>query len=135
MITALFSLLLIFNAALPAPVSRVKDAALDQEFEVRLGHEVSIKREGLRVSFVAVTEDSRCPEGVQCIWAGNGQIMLRLSKAGKRAATLRLNTNQEPKQEVYRGFDVKLVGLNPYPKKNARIRKRDYVATLVVSRK
>jgi hypothetical protein len=72
---------------------------------------------------------------VTCVWAGNGKVQLRLSKAGKRAALIKLNTNLDPKQDAYRGYEVKLVGLNPYPKKDVHIKKRDYVATLVVTRK
>jgi hypothetical protein len=135
MTSAIFSFLFIFTAAWAQPASNPKEAALDQEFEIRVGQQVSIKREGLRVSFQSVAEDSRCPQGVTCVWAGNGRVLLRLSKVGKRAATMSLNTGLDPKQDTYRGYDVKLVSLNPYPTKDAPIKKRDYVATLVVSRK
>lgn len=135
MASAIFSLLFIFTTAWPQPVSVGKEAALDQEFEIKIGQRVSIKKEGLTVSFTRVAEDSRCPEGVQCIWAGNGKIVLRVSKARRRAATMRLNTGMEPKQEDYRGYDVKLVSLNPYPKEGVVIKRKHYVATLIVSRK
>jgi hypothetical protein len=136
MTSAIFSFLFILTTALTQPATGVnKEAALDQEFEIKIGQQVSIRREGLKISFTAVAEDSRCPEGVQCIWAGNGKIVLRLSKARKRAGVIRLNTTTEPKQVDYRGYDVKLVSLNPYPKQNAPIKRKDYVATLMVSRK
>ena len=135
MTSAIFSFLLIFTTTLAQPGGLKKEAALDEEFEIKLGQQVSIKHEGLRVSFTLVAEDSRCPEGVECIWAGNGKIVLRLSKQRRRAATMRLNTNLDPKTDDYRGYDVKLVKLSPYPKKDVPIKKKDYVATLVVSRK
>ena len=136
MTSAIFSLLFIFTAALAQPAGGVdKEAALGEEFEIRIGQQVSIKTEGLKVSFTSVAEDSRCPEGVQCVWAGNGKIVLRLSKLKRRASTMRLNTTIDPKQDDYRGYEVKLVSLNPSPKQNAPIKRKDYVATLVVSRK
>jgi hypothetical protein len=136
MTSAILSLLFIFTSALAQPAESVpKEAALGQEFEIRIGQQVSIKREGLQVSFTTVAEDSRCPEGVKCIWAGNGKIVLRLSKARKRASLIRLNTTLDPKQDDYRGYDVKLVSLSPYPKKDTPIKRKEYVATLVVSRK
>jgi hypothetical protein len=135
MTSVIFSFLFIFTAALTQPASNTKEAALGQEFELKVGQQVSIKREGLRVSFQAVAEDSRCPQGVTCVWAGNGKVALKLSKIGKRAATMSLNTGLDPKQDTYRGYDVKLVSLNPYPKKDSPIKKWDYVATLIVSRK
>lgn len=135
MASAIFSVLFIFTTAWPQPLGGGKEAVLDQEFEIRIGERVSIKKEGLTVSFTRVAEDSRCPEGVQCIWAGNGKILLRVSKARRRAATMRLNTGMEPRQDDYRGYDVKLVSLNPYPKESVVIKRKEYVATLIVSRK
>jgi hypothetical protein len=136
MTSAIFSFMFIFTTAFVQPVSSVKkEAALDQEFEIKLGQQVSIEHEGLKVSFSYVAEDSRCPEGVQCVWAGNGKVVLKLSKQRKRSAVMRLNTNLEPNHAAYRDYDVKLVGLNPHPKKDEKIKKRDYVATLIVSRK
>jgi hypothetical protein len=135
MTSAIFSFLFIFTAAWAQPASNVKEAALNQEFEIKVGQQVSIKKEGLRISFNSVAEDSRCPQGVTCVWAGNGKVVLKLSKARKRSATMSLNTGLDPKQAAYRGYDVKLVGLNPYPEKNRKIKKKDYVATLIVSKK
>jgi hypothetical protein len=130
---AILSLLLIFTTALAQAKSDVKQVALNQEFEIKVGERVSV--EGLKLSFVAVAEDSRCPQGVECAWAGNGKIILTASKAGRRLAHINLNTGIEPKHKLYYGYDIKLVSLNPYPKKGAKIKKGDYVATLVVNRK
>lgn len=135
MTATILSFLLFFTATTTATQPVTKEAALDQEFEIRLGQQVWIKREGLRISFNNVAEDSRCPKGVDCIWAGNGKVVLTLSKTRQRAALMRLNTNVDPKQDDYHGYEVKLVSLNPYPQKDVKIKKRDYVATLVVSRK
>ena len=136
MTSAILSFLFLFTTATTAqPVERIKEAALDKEFEIRIGEQVSIENEGLRISFSHVAEDSRCPEGVQCIWAGNGKIVLRVSKARKGAASMRLNTGLEPRQDAYRGYDVKLVSLNPYPKEGMPIKRKQYVATLIVSKK
>lgn len=135
MTSAILSFLFLFAVATTASQPITKEAALDQEFEIKLGQQVSIKREGLKISFSNVTEDSRCPTGVDCIWAGNGKVVLKLSKVRKRTAWMTLNTGVDPKQDDYREYDIKLVNLNPYPKKDSKIKKRDYVATLVVSRK
>ena len=136
MTSAILSFLFLFAAAAPgADRAAATDAGLDQEFEIKFGRQVLIRGEGLRISFSNVAEDSRCPEGVQCIWAGNGRVVLKLSRARRRPASLRLNTGMDPRQSSYGGYEVKLVGLNPYPKEGAAIRKRDYVATLVVTRK
>ncbi len=136
MTSAILSFLFFFAATtVPQPASLTKEARLDQEFEIKLGQEVWIKKEGLKISFSNVAEDSRCPTGVDCIWAGNGKVVLKLSKTRRRAVWMNLNTGVDPKQDAYRDYEIKLVSLNPYPKKDVKIRKREYVATLVVSRK
>ena len=129
-----FLLLLATTTTAPQPASRTQEAALDQEFELKFGQQVSIKEEGLKISFSNIAEDSRCPTGVQCIWAGNARVVLKLNKARRRSTVMSLNTGVEPKQKSYGGYEVKLVELNPYPKEGAPIRKRNYVAKLVVSR-
>jgi hypothetical protein len=137
MTAAILPFLFILTSALApgAAAKPARDAALDQEFEIRVGQWVTIEGERLRVTFSRVAEDSRCPEGVQCIWAGNAKVVLKLSKARRRASTMSLNTGADPKQAAYRGYEVRLVKLDPYPKENRRIRRGDYAATLVVSRR
>lgn len=133
---AIFPLLFVLAAtALTQPAGNVKQVALNQEFDVKVGETVKVGSTGLKISFTAVAEDSRCPKNVTCVWAGNAKINLKLSKAGKRTADINLNTGLEPKHQLYYGYDVKLVSLNPYPEKDVKIKKDDYVATLVISRK
>jgi hypothetical protein len=130
---AILSLLLVFTAALAQASSDVKQVALNQEFEIKVGEKVSVQ--GLKISFETVAEDSRCPQGVECVWAGNAKVILKVSKAGRRTARINLNTGLEPKHKLYYGYDIKLVSLNPYPKKGEKIKGSDYVATLIVTRK
>ncbi|MDT4895722.1 MAG: hypothetical protein QOH25_799 [Acidobacteriota bacterium] len=138
MTSAILSFLVLFAATTAAapPESSIKEVALDKEFEVRFGQLVSIKKEGLKISFKDVAEDSRCPTGVECIWAGNAKIVVFIKNNRRRAYTIKLNTGVEPKQDNFiMKYDIKLVSLSPYPKKGAIIMKSDYVATLVVSRR
>ena len=131
MMTVILPFLFIAASALTPP----EDAALGQEFEVRVGQRVTIEGERLRVTFDHVAEDSRCPEGVNCIWAGNAKVVLKLGKGRRRVSTMTLNTGVDPRQADYRGYEVKLVKLDPYPKEGKQISGKDYVATLVVSRR
>ena len=43
----------------------------------RLGETVTVG--GLRVTPLALIEDSRCPQGVQCVWAGRVRISATIS--------------------------------------------------------
>ena len=109
--------------------------ALDREFKLRLGQSAQVRGENLKVEFVAVPEDSRCPTGVDCIWEGNGKIRLRIGKPRSDAATVELNTTVEPGNASYLNYEVRLVNLSPYPKAKQPINKKSYVATLSIRRK
>lgn len=108
--------------------------SLDQPFELRVGRSATVAGEGLTVSFQAVPSDSRCPTGVQCVWAGNAVVQVVLSKDGK-AFGAELNTNQEPTSVAYLNYNVALVSLAPYPTANGgAISQSQYRATFVVTK-
>ena len=56
-------------------------------FQIKSGEEAWLSgasaKSDLKVIVESIT-DSRCPEGVTCIWAGNAQVKLTLSDAGDR---------------------------------------------------
>ena len=111
-----------------------RQAPLNQEFIMRVGEDVVFKDEGLKVRFVSVLEDSRCPKGEQCITEGNGKIELQLRKSQKEPVTLELDTAFGTQVADYEEFEVKLVGLDPYPKMGRSIKPADYVVTVLVSK-
>jgi hypothetical protein len=112
-------------------------ARVGREFSIRAGRAVTLAREGLRLRFVRVAADSRCPEGVDCVWAGNAEVVIEVGTTNRRVSkTLRLNTNaspERPAEDKYRTYTVKLVGLKPYPHASRKIRQGEYTATLLVT--
>ncbi|MFY9554455.1 MAG: hypothetical protein WAV20_20560 [Blastocatellia bacterium] len=107
---------------------------LGEEFTIRNGQEVVVRGEKIRVTFRSVTQDSRCPRGVVCAWAGNGEVLIEVARKNKKQVVAMLNTMLDPKEIVYRGFKIRLVGLSPYPKANQPIDPKDYEATLIVTK-
>lgn len=107
-----------------------KTVSLDQPFEIKVGKTVQVAGEGLSISFEGVPSDSRCPVGVQCVWAGNAVVQLVLSKDGK-AAGVELNTGLEPRSATYLNYEVELLGLAPEATQGG-LSQNQYVATLVV---
>lgn len=107
------------------------DVVLDQQFSLKVGQEARIAGSDLRVRFLGVVADSRCPSNVVCVWEGNAEIGLLLSGAGD--ATRQLNTRTEPVSIEYGGRRIRLVGLTPYPVEGRETPKNGYVAELVIS--
>ena len=56
----------------------VVTADLNKKFELPVGDTATINGQGLTIIFTQVTEDSRCPIGVECFWEGDGAVQLVL---------------------------------------------------------
>ena len=89
---------------------------------------------GIKIEFVAMLGDSRCPEGVNCIWAGNGKVQISVSKNGADGQTIELNTNLEPRSVSYQGYTIALTDLSPHPKSDGDASKADYKASFTVTK-
>ncbi|MGI9107172.1 MAG: hypothetical protein ACR2G4_13095 [Pyrinomonadaceae bacterium] len=127
-------LLLCLIAVFIQPPDGSKEVFLNRPFDLRVGREVTVKGEKLKLSFRSVAEDSRCPQDVRCIRAGNGQIRVKVSQRN-HAAIVKLNTMGELTRISYQGYEVSLINLTPAPRSNRKINKKDYVATFMVSKK
>lgn len=109
---------------------------LDEEFELKFGETFSIESEGLKIQFNKVTEDSRCPTNVQCVWAGQVEILLLITKnklsRGYHALSIGAGSGDSA-LKVIDEYSVKLIRVEPYPQSGKKIEFSDYVATLVIS--
>jgi hypothetical protein len=108
---------------------------LGQEFDLKINQEAMIEGEGLAVAFESVLEDSRCPDGVDCLWSGNAKIRIRSSKQKQTPATIELNTDAGPKSSSYLNYEVRLVGLKPRPKPDEAVRPHEYKAALIITKR
>src|SRR5262245_34514538 len=127
-------LLLLMLAALGQDPSRNEKVDLGVEFNIKNGQEVVVRDEKLHITFSSVLLDSRCPTGVVCGWAGNGEIVIEVARKNKRPVAASLNTLLDPKVVEYKSYKIKLVSLNPYPIYGHPIDPADYEATLVVTK-
>jgi hypothetical protein len=109
------------------------NVVLGQEFKIKNGKEAVVRGEKLRIKVQSVS-DSRCPTGATCIWAGNGEVVIKVAKTNKKQVVATLNTSTEPKEIVYRGFKIKLIALSPYPRINQSIDPKNYEATMLVTK-
>ena len=125
-----FAVLLLTFASITAQPGE-SGIVLDQEFKLKIGESAKAS-EGLRIEFDSVTEDSRCPKGVTCVWAGNAKILLKVKRDAGKAADVELNTNINPRTSRYLEYELSLKELKPYPESNATIKSSDYEVTLTV---
>ena len=103
-----------------------------ERVSVKINRSVAAKG-GIKIKFVELVEDSRCPTDTNCIWAGNAKIKVRVTKNG-RSKDLEMNTGLDPKEVSFAGYSFRLVGLTPEPRSNIRINRNGYVAKIEVEK-
>lgn len=108
------------------------EVKLDQEFEITPGATVRVAGTSQTVTFESVTEDSRCPTDVTCVWAGNARVRLRVRSAD-RDSSLGLNTTLEPRAATIGAVRLELKGLTPVPRAGSPVPSASYRARLVVT--
>lgn len=127
----LSTLLALFSGCPTAtgPSGGTQEAALFSNLTLKVGEEKYVSEGNFYVRFDGVLEDSRCPVGYECLWAGNGEVALSFRiKNDWEAFTL--NTLSEPNQISYGGFVVVIKALDPYPVADQEIDPASYVVTL-----
>lgn len=125
-----FSLFLILTIGTVFTVATPKTG---ETLRVRVGTEGKAAS-ALNIKFVELIDDSRCPKGTTCIWAGEGKIKLTISKPGRNSGTFELATTEGKNRISFGGYDVELVELTPQPAANVRLDRTKYTATLLVKR-
>jgi len=133
-LTSLLLCLMLFVAC-PEQSGKAKQLSLGQPFTLKMGQEARFKDERVKIRFISVAEDSRCPQGVNCIWAGNAKVSMVLEKASSKPVIVELNTLSEPRVGNVMDYQITLTDLSPYPQANKTINRKDYTATIVLSHK
>lgn len=111
------------NSSTTSPVEIV----LGQQFQLKYSASAHCTAGDFIITFKNLDADSRCPEGVECVWAGNAKITISVS-----GSDMSLNTNLEPKTVSYAGYLIELISVDPYPKASQQTKPEDYSITLVI---
>jgi len=109
---------------------------LGEEFVLHVGQTTAqVGETGPRLTFEAVLEDSRCPVGVTCVWAGDAVVVVALDGTDNDTKRLELHTNSDfDTKSATDGYSVHLIDLSPLPREGSTIEVDRYQATLVVRR-
>ena len=116
-----------------------KDTYLEQGFTI--GREASFQVNQLYTSadgqytfVINEIGDSRCPEGVECIW--QGEVTLKGEwTANKNKSTFEIHSVVKSMEKQPEGFTIQIVDAKPYPKYGAESKPEDLVVTLLIQKK
>ncbi|MBP2616500.1 hypothetical protein [Chryseobacterium jejuense] len=75
----------------------------------------------MNITFKGISEDSRCPEGVNCIWAGAALAQIEVMGTSTRPVLLNLASIDFPARNYrqsakFNGYTITLQEVTPYPK-------------------
>ena len=108
-------------------------ALLDSPFELHIGQEAVVGVEGLKITFVDVSEDSRCPAATNCVVSGLAKVRLDVVAGERPLGMHEFVLDQRTIGGTARGigqYVFSMRELNPYPGTDTA----PYAAILVVSK-
>ncbi|MEO9321194.1 MAG: hypothetical protein ABI361_11015 [Nitrososphaera sp.] len=114
------------------------NATLGEPFLLAYNQSVTVKDANLALHFANVTEDSRCPSDVRCIWAGRVSVLLNAKAADSDQPMAQLNLTAPAGSGAsvtgaLDGLTVTLQNVSPYPTSTSKPHLQDYVISLVVT--
>ncbi len=85
--------------------------------------------EDLKVTFKDLLEDSRCPEGVECVWEGQAKVTLSIAEEDNPVSDLELILRAgkaELAKDTLHEYIYTLLEVRPYPKDGTIFEKEEY---------
>jgi len=115
-------------------------AKLDEQFTLKIGQRAVVQDNDLAdtftLTFLNVTQDSRCPSDFMCVWAGQVIVLMHAIQGDTNLGdfNLTLSPGGGLARKQFEGYSLELVSVSPYPKSTQRIRPEQYAATFVLER-
>lgn len=115
-----------------------EETVLDQGFTI--GREASFQvntkytsTDGQYTLIINNISDSRCPEGIQCVWQGEVTVKGDWTENGNKSSfeihSVVTNSNKQPD-----GYTIQIVDAKPYPKYGVESKPEDLIITLLIKK-
>jgi hypothetical protein len=119
----------------PPETPSAPHVALGEEFTLKTGQTASVAEGALIVRFESVSNDSRCPRGVTCIWEGDAVVAVSAHRGSAAANRHELHTSGLYARQATEGpFRIELVRLDPLPVEGTGVNPQEYAASFKVTR-
>ncbi|MCG2430122.1 MULTISPECIES: hypothetical protein [Aequorivita] len=125
---SLFAILILISS-----LSFGQDSPKTPKIGVKVPEGETVVLKGVSVKFLEVIEDSRCPEGVNCIWAGRAIVKAEVTSNGKTEEVTLIFGETRPGEEKNTNlftsdkFVINGLTLNPYPTSESTGKDTSYV--------
>jgi hypothetical protein len=111
-------------------------AEFDTPFTLSIDQTASVENKKVLIEFADLTEDSRCPVNVTCVWEGQATVTLNISLNGNEMGSLNLTSRAGHEKLAIadiEGYSIKLEKVEP-PKTLDEIELDEYIITLIISK-
>lgn len=94
---------------------------------------IFVENKNIRISFDTLISESRCPENVVCVWAGNANLGFTFFNE-EAEYKFSLNTHMDYKRDAtINGYKFTLFDVLPYQNTDSLFTENDYSAVIVIS--
>lgn len=115
------------------PTSNENEILINATSKVKVGNDYEIK-------ILKIISDSRCPEGVNCVWAGEVQLELEIYKKQKFEKTKIISINYKSLELNKQFFvdylssdkKIKDILISPQKKEGENIELKNYILTVAL---
>ena len=108
---------------------------IGEDFSLRIGETVSIKGEQLRIEFLEISEDSRCPRNVTCIWEGRAIAIINvlIGNTSQEVELVEPGLTDTPTKTQFEEYEF-VFKILPYPEAEVQISPGEYRLMLTVNK-
>jgi len=115
-------------------IRKCSDLTLNDTLELLYGKTYRNFEKSISIKLDSITEDSRCPYNVECVWAGNAKVKFDFTY-NNLLSFFSLNTSTGFRNDTtLSGYEIKLIDLKPYPVYPNPILQRDYTVRIKITR-
>lgn len=111
--------------------------SLFAQSEIKITSKKCNPKSGYGFQLTKVFDDSRCPEGVTCIWSGEVSVVIKVYKNKKLFEQKALIFNAKNKEENFNWFakyyskKIKSIAVVPYPKEGQIVKFKNQSISIV----
>ena len=126
-----FMLILLFFAGTGCEETTIDPLFKESTFRI---NQLYTSSDGIYKFKITDVNDSRCPEGAQCIWAGEVYLKGEWIE-NKDTTAVEIHSLEAKLQKQPNGFTIQIQDAKPYPKLNTESKPEDLVFTLLIQKK
>lgn len=119
---------------IPNAFSDTNLGEIDKEIILKFGDKAVINSDGVIVRFLSVTEDSRCPSDVTCVWQGKASVIINININGLDLGNYEFSTDGNKNIINVNEYHIQLTSIEPYPESSKGFEKSDYILKFIVSK-